>query len=122
MEKFIYSTFNEYPEDFENKADAARLETIGYISKMTPFALYCIKDLVKWAYLWNTEEQVSPDAMTDEDAERYNLAYYAARAKGECVREVLKWKKAVDYNFSTGKRKFKESGGKQHKAEQADKE
>lgn len=48
MEKFIYSTFNEYPEDFENKADAARLETIGYISKMTPFALYCIKDLVKW--------------------------------------------------------------------------
>lgn len=57
MDKFIYSTFKEYPENFENRVDAAR-------------------------------------------------------AKGECVHEVLKWKKAVDYNFSTGKHKFKESGGK----------
>lgn len=103
MDKYVFNTFDKQPKGFEKKSDAVKLETIGIISKLSPEALFVVKDVIRWAY--QHTDQAEPDAMTREECDRYSLMYYAARAKIECVQEVLKWKRAVDYNFATGKHK-----------------
>lgn len=103
MDKYVFSTLEKLPKGFEKKSDAVKMELIGIILKLSPEALCIVKDIIRWAY--QHTDQAEPDAMTDEDYDRYSLMYYAARAKIECVQEVLKWKRAVDYNFATGKHK-----------------
>lgn len=101
MEKYVFSTFDKIPKGFEKKSDAAKMEAISEILKMSPEAFYVVKDIIRWAYQYT--DQAEPEAMTEDEHDRYTLAYYASRAKIECVQETLKWKRAVDYNFATGK-------------------
>ena len=104
MDKYITS-YNSYPRGFDKKSDAAKMEAIGEILKMSPEAFYVVKDIIRWAYQYT--DQAEPEAMTEDEHDRYALAYYASRAKIECVQETLKWKRAVDYNFATGKVKLR---------------
>ena len=105
MDKYIFSPYDSYPRGFDKKSDAAKMEAIGEILKMSPEAFYVVKDIIRWAYQYT--DQAEPEAMTEDEPDRYALAYYASRAKIECVQEVLRWKRAVDDNYRSGRVKLK---------------
>lgn len=103
MEKYVFSTFDKCPKGLEKKGDAMKLEAIGTILEMSPETLYALSSIIRMMHQYM--DVPYPSSLTDDERDRCELVHYAARAKIECVQETLKWKRAVNYNFATGKHK-----------------
>lgn len=103
MEKYVFCTFDKLPKGFEKKSDAVKLEAISAILEMPPETLYILSGIIRMMHQYM--DIPYPSSLTDDERDRCELVHYAACAKIECVQETLKWKRAVNYNFATGKHK-----------------
>lgn len=107
-EKIVFNTYMPMPANCEKQADGKKLDAIDTILKMSPETIHILNTIIQQMYQYMDVPYPSP--LTDDERARCELVYYATRAKIECVKEVITWERAVNYNYSRGNHLKKNKG------------
>ncbi len=73
--------------------EAARRKAMQQLAELSPEGLDYVLKPIEWVY--NYTDDHAPDALTDEEAERYRLICYALHEPLLNVQQTLKWSQVV---------------------------